>query len=114
MQNKITINQAGINKLNQLLLDKVLIPAMQKGVLAAQDFAPVDTSSLQSDIRVQNIKLRSGNPSADLAVGGGDYRGQMMKTGQEGNLVDYAATQEAKHGFLEGGSYIAAEAIRRG
>lgn len=101
----ISINQAGLNQLADRLLHHVLIPAMEEGVLVAQGHAPIDTSSLMEDIRVQDAGIEGGNPVAYLAVGGGDYRGQTMsKTGKTGNLVDYAMIQESKHGFLESGA----------
>jgi hypothetical protein len=110
---KILINQAGLDHLADRLLHQVLVPAMEIGMETAKAYAPVDTSSLQTDIRVQNAKVENGNPTAELAAGGGDYRGMIMKTGKEGKLVDYALQQEIKHGFLESGIMAAVAEISR-
>lgn len=98
---QIKINSVAIAKARrQLAYD--LEGNLSEAVEVSKILAPVDTSSLQESIAgaifIQNdlIKLR-------IKAGGEDYRGQLLSTGQTGNLVDYAAEQEAIHGFLEAG-----------
>jgi hypothetical protein len=67
----------------------------------AKSLAPVDTSSLQTSIR-SGVQISNAKIIGRLAAGGEDYSDTYFaSTGEMGNYVDYAAEQEAIHGFME-------------
>lgn len=107
----IKINKAAINQARQqLAID--LVPVVANGTEVAKGLAPVDTSSLQESIRTE-IRVEGNKIVIDLVAGGVDYSGQVMaSTGEIGNVVDYAADQEAIHGFLSLGAATTLEQIR--
>jgi hypothetical protein len=79
--------------------------AVERGAAYSRDVCPVDTSSLQESIRVSPAELRGKVIEIDLLAGGEDYSGQLMaSTGKTGNIVDYAAEQEAATAFLSSAS----------
>jgi hypothetical protein len=68
---------------------------------------------MQEDIRIQNPRVENGNPTIEIAVGGGDYRGQTMRNGKEGKEPTYQLQWVIQDGFLEDGAIaIASELIR--
>lgn len=95
----ITINQKTLLAAKSSLAVS-LTPKIREAREVARATAPVDTSSLQESIRSE-VAVTSAAIVIDLIAGGVDYSGQIMSsTGELGNVVDYAAEQEAIHGFL--------------
>jgi hypothetical protein len=109
MQNKV--NPDGLKHLAQQLLHRQLVPAGEVGVEVARADCRVDTGSMQADIRTQNARIENGNPTIEIAVGGGDYRGQIMRNGKEGKEVTYQLQWVIEDGFLENGAVAIANEL---
>jgi hypothetical protein len=67
----------------------------------ARSIAPIDTSSLSASIR-SGVEVNGDQIVGRLAAGGEDFSDTYFaSTQQMGNYVDYAAEQEAIHGFMD-------------
>jgi hypothetical protein len=90
-------------KILQQLIDhaaRKLEGAMDVAVDYGQSIATVDTSSYQQTIRREGLDGTGLIRTGAIAAGGLDFTGQILSTGKEGKLVDYADEREAIDGTL--------------
>jgi hypothetical protein len=74
--------------------------AMDAAVDYGQSIATIDTSSYQQSIHREGLDGTGLIRTGAIVAGGLDFTGQILSTGKEGRLVDYAGEREAIDGTL--------------
>jgi hypothetical protein len=97
---RIEINDRAIIALRMKIAAQ-LATKLEAAEEVARSIAPVDTSSLSASIK-SGVQVSGSQIIGKLAAGGEDFSDTYFaSTQQMGNYVDYAAEQEAIHGFMD-------------